>query len=125
MNIYYHAVDYRVDTITADNMKFASYRAIETTMRSRVLHLEPGTIEFDSFTPAEYLEEMLGMFMKARTKGGAKEEFEQKRQGTNEDTLEYCDTKLQLYLHAYDEGERNIQEFKRLTLNRLRNIRIS
>ena len=34
----------------------------------------------------------------------------------------YYDTKLQLYLHAYDEGERNIQEFKRLTLNCLRNI---
>ena len=31
-------------------------------------------------------------------------------------------TKLQLYLHAYDEGEMNIQEFKRITLNCLRNI---
>ena len=40
----------------------------------------------------------------------------------NEGALEYYDTKLQLYLHAYDEGEMNIQEFKRLTLNRLRNI---
>ena len=58
--------------------------------------------------------------MNARTKGGAKEEFEQKKQGADEDTLEYYDTKLQLYLHAYDEGERNIQEFKRLTLNGLR-----
>ena len=40
----------------------------------------------------------------------------------NEDPLEYYDTKLQLYLHAYDEGKRNIQEFKRLTLNSLRNL---
>ena len=38
------------------------------------------------------------------------------------DTLEYYNTKLQLYLRAYYEGERNIQEFKKLTLNRLRNI---
>ena len=40
----------------------------------------------------------------------------------NEDALEYYDAKLELYLHAYDEGKRNIQEFKRLTLNGLRNI---
>ena len=40
--------------------------------------------------------------MNAWTKGGAKEEFEQKKQGVNEDALEYYDTKLQLYLHAYD-----------------------
>ena len=71
---------------------------------------------------AEYLEEMLGSFMNAKTKGGAKEEFEQKKQGVSEDTLEYYDTKLQLYLHAYDEGERTIQEFKRLTLNGLRKV---
>ena len=43
-------------------------------------------------------------------------------QGVNEDALEYYDAKLQLYLHAYDEGERNIQEFKRQTLNGLRNL---
>ena len=79
---------YRVDTIAANDVKFTIYRAIETTMRTRVLHLEPGTIGFDSFTPAEYLEEMLGRFMIARTKGGAKEEFEQKRQGVTEDALE-------------------------------------
>ena len=42
--------------------------------------------------------------------------------GVNEDALEYYDTKLQLYLHAYDEGARNIQEFKRLTFNGLRNL---
>ena len=27
-----------------------------------------------------------------------------------------------MYLHEYDEGERNIQQFKRLTLNSLRNL---
>ena len=37
-------------------------------------------MEFNRFTPAEYLEEMLGRFMNARTKGGAKQEFEQKKQ---------------------------------------------
>ena len=91
-------------------------------MKNSILHLEPGTIGFESFTPAEYLEEMLGRFMNATTKGGAKEEFERKKQGVEEDALEFYDTKLQLYLHAYDEGERNIQEFKRSTLNRLRKI---
>ena len=111
-----------MDTIAADDMKFSIYGAIETTMRTRVLHLEPGTIGFDSFTPAEYLEEMLGRFMNARTKGGAKEEFEQKKQGVNEDALKYYDNKLQLYLSTYNEGKRNIQEFKRLTLNRLKNV---
>ena len=30
--------------------------------------------------------------------------------------------KLHLYLHGYDEGERNIQEIKRSTFNGLRNI---
>ena len=65
---------------------------------------------------------MLGRFMNDRKKGGAKEEFEQKKQWADEDTLEYHDTKLQLYLHAYDEGERNIQEFKKITLNGLRNV---
>ena len=91
-------------------------------MRTRILHLEPGTIGFNSFTPAEYLEEMLGRFMNARTKGGAKEEFGQKKQGVSKDALEYNDTKLQLYLYAYDKDKRNKQEFKRLTLNGLRNI---
>ena len=50
-------------------------------MKNRILHLEPGTIGFDSYTPAEYLEEILCRFMNARMKGGAKEEFEQKKQG--------------------------------------------
>ena len=40
----------------------------------------------------------------------------------DKDALEYYDTKLQLYLHVYDEGERNIQEIKKSTLNGLRNI---
>ena len=86
------------------------------------------TISLSSCSPgfalcsSEYLEEMLGRFMNARTKGGAKEEFEHKKQGVDEDALEYYNTKLQFYLHAYDEGERNIQEFKRSTLNGLRNI---
>ena len=51
-------------------------------------------------------------------------EFEQKKQGVNEDALEYFDTKLQLYLHFYSEGERNIKEFKRQTLNGLRNLQM-
>ena len=54
----------------------------------------------------------MGRFMNARTKGGAKEEFERKKQGVEEDALDYFDTKLQLYLHAYDEGKRNIREFR-------------
>ena len=65
---------------------------------------------------------MLGRFMNARTKEGAKEEFEHKKQGVDKDALEYYHMKLQLYLHKYDEGERNIQEFKRSMLNGLRNI---
>ena len=103
-------------------MKFAIFGTIKNSMKKRILHLEPGTVGFNNFTPAEYKEEMLGRFMNARTKGGAKEEIEQKRQGVDKETLEYYDTKLQLYLHAYDEGEWNIQEFKKLTLNGLRNI---
>ena len=39
-----------------------------------------------------------GRFMNTRTKGGAKEEFELKKQGVDEDTLEYYNTKLQLNL---------------------------
>ena len=41
------------------------YNPIEENMRTRVLHLEPG------FSAVEYLEEMLGRFMKARIKEGA------------------------------------------------------
>ena len=77
---------------------------------------------FNNYTLAEYLEEMLGRFMNARKKGGAKEKFEQKKQRADEDALEYYDMKLQLYLRAYNEGERNIQEFKKFTLNGLRNV---
>ena len=72
----------------------------------------------------EYLVDMLGRYMNTRTNKGAKKEFEQKKQGVNKDALEYYDTELQLYLHAYDGGERNIQEFKRLTLNGLRKVRM-
>ena len=60
--------------------------------------------------------------MNAMKMGGAKEEFEQKKQGVNKDAVEHSDTKLQFYRHTYDKGERNIQEFERLTLNGLRNI---
>ena len=102
-DICYHAIGYIVDTIAVEDVKFVIYEAIETTMSTRVLHLEPGTIGFNSFTPEEYLEEMLGRFMNKRTKGGAKEEFEQKVQGVNEEALEYYDTNLQLYLHSYDD----------------------
>ena len=120
--ICFHAKQYRVETIPADEVKFAIFGSVEGKMKNRILHLEPGTQGYNCFTAAEYLEEMIGRFMNARTKGGAKEEFENKKQGINEDALEYYDTKLQLYLHAYDEGERNIQEFKRLTLNGLKNV---
>ena len=100
--ICYHARKYRVDKIAPEYIKFAIFGAVEGKMRNRILHLEPGTIGFISYTAAEYLEEMLGSFMNARTKGGAKEEFEHKKQGVEEDALEYYNVKLQLYLHAYD-----------------------
>ena len=101
--ICYHALDYKLETVPAIDVKLAIYGGIEINLRNRVLHLEPGepgTIGFNSFTPVEYLKEMLGQFMNARTKAGAKQEFEQKKQEVNEDTLEYYDTKLQLYLLA-------------------------
>ena len=59
-------------------MNFAIFVVIEDSMKNRILHLEPG---FDSYTPAEYLEEMLGRFMNARMKGGAKEEFDPRNKG--------------------------------------------
>ena len=111
-----------METVPAKDVKFAICGLIEINLRNRVLHPKPGMIGVNSFTPAEYLEEMLGQFMNARTKGGAKQEFEQKKQVVNDDALEYYDTKLQLYLHAYDKVERNIKEFKSLTLNGLRNL---
>ena len=52
-------MDYNVETISAEDVQFAIYYAIEVSMRTRVLHLEPGTIGFNSFSSAEYLEEML------------------------------------------------------------------
>ena len=42
----------------------------------------------------------MGRFMNARMKRGAKQEFEQKQQGVNDDTLDYYDTKLQLMMKA-------------------------
>ena len=102
--ICYHARKYRVDTIAPEDVKFAIFGAVEGKMRNRILHLEPGTIGYNSYTAAEYLEEMLGRFMNERTKGGAKEEFERKKQGVEEDAREYYDTKLQLYLHVKVRG---------------------
>ena len=46
-NICYHACGYIVDTIATEDGKFAIYRAIETIMKTRVLHPEPGTIGFE------------------------------------------------------------------------------
>ena len=43
-NICYHAIDYKVETIAAEYVKFPIYRAVETNLRLRVLYLEPGTI---------------------------------------------------------------------------------
>ena len=95
-NICYHAIDFKVETITAEDIKFMIYGAIKPYLRTRVLHLEPGMIGFNSFTPAEYLDEMLGRFMNVRTKRGMKQELEHKKKGVNQYTLEYYDTKLQL-----------------------------
>ena len=67
--ICYHALDYKVETVAAADVKFAIYGAIEINLRARVLHLEPGTIGFNSFTPAEYQEELLGRFINTRQKG--------------------------------------------------------
>ena len=78
--ICFHARKYRVDTIAPEDVKFAIFGAVQGKMRNRVLHLEPGTVGFDNYTAAEYLEELLGRFMNARTKGGAKEEFKHKKQ---------------------------------------------
>ena len=39
-NICYHAIDFKVETISAEDIKFAIYGAIETNLRTRVLHLE-------------------------------------------------------------------------------------
>ena len=103
--ICYHAQKYSLETVGAGEVKFVIFGAIEDSMKNRILHLEPGTIGFNIYTPAEYLEEMLCRFMNARTKEGAKEEFEHRKQGVDEDALEYYDTKLQLYLHGADEGQ--------------------
>ena len=78
--ICFHSQQYNVETIDANEVKFVIYRAVDGSMKNRILHLEPGTIGFISFTAAEYLEEMIGRFMYARTKGGAKEELESRKQ---------------------------------------------
>ena len=51
--------------------------------------------------------------MNTRTKGGAKQEFKEKKLGLNQEILEYYDTKLQLYLHAFDYKKRNLENFKK------------
>ena len=71
---------YKMETIAAEDTKFTIYGAIQNNLITRVLHLEPGTIGFNSFTLAEYMEKMLGRFMNARTKVGAKKEFEHENQ---------------------------------------------
>ena len=55
--ICYHAREYRVYTIGAEDVKFALFGAIKDSMQKRTLNLEPGTVGFNNFTPAEYLEE--------------------------------------------------------------------
>ena len=42
--IFYHPMDYKVETISAEDVKFAIFGAIEIDLRTRVLHLESGTI---------------------------------------------------------------------------------
>ena len=63
-----------MENITAEEITFTIYRAIETNLRTRVLHLESGPKGFNSFTQAKYPEEMLGRFINAMMKGGAKQE---------------------------------------------------
>ena len=70
------------------------HRAIETNLRTGVLHLKPGTIGFNSFTPARVPKRDAGEVQNARKKGSVKLELENKKQGVNEDTLEYYDTML-------------------------------
>ena len=47
--ICYHALDYNVETVSAEDVKFMIYDAIEIGLGTRVLHLEAGTIGFNSF----------------------------------------------------------------------------
>ena len=85
-NVCYNGKDFKVVAISPEDIKFTIYEAMETNLRTRVLHLEPGTIGFNSFTPAEYLEEMLGCM---QGQGGVKQEFEHKKQAVNEEAPEY------------------------------------
>ena len=54
--ICYHARKYRMDTIAPADIKLVIFVAVEGNMRNRILHLEPGTVGFNSYTAAEYLE---------------------------------------------------------------------
>ena len=54
--ICFHAKQYRVETIEADEVKFAIFGAVDGNMKNRILHLEPGTQGYKNFTAAEYLE---------------------------------------------------------------------
>ena len=56
LNVCYYAINFKVERISTENIKFTIFGAIETNLITRVLHLEPGTTGFSSFTPAEYLE---------------------------------------------------------------------
>ena len=51
--ICYHAQRYSVETVEAGEVEFAIFRAIEDSLKNRILHLEPGTIGFSSYIPVE------------------------------------------------------------------------
>ena len=56
--ICFHAQQYNVEAIEANDVKFAIYGAVDGNMKNRILHLEPGTLGYKNFTASEYLEEM-------------------------------------------------------------------
>ena len=74
-----YAMEAKVEMIPVKDVKFALYGLIELNIRENGLYLEPGAMGFRSFDAAEYLENMLACFMKVRTKGEARNEFEQKK----------------------------------------------
>ena len=55
-------MNYNVENISAEDVIFAIYSPIEIN-RTRVFHLELGTIGFTRFNSAEYLEEILRSFI--------------------------------------------------------------
>ena len=57
------------------------FGAIQDSMQKRILHLEPETVGFNNFTPAEYLEEMLDRFMKTRMKGVQRKNSSRRNKG--------------------------------------------